>query len=230
MGSTARHGIRGLQGSVAQDRTGRDGELHQHGLDRRGRGVAADLGQAVRVRRRLRVAAGGDQLERDLGRHRRADWRPHLRRVRPQEDLPVRPAAVRVRRALDHLRAGAVDAAVRLLRRRPDGRRRRPRVVDADHRDGAGEDPRPVGRARTGALVHGRDRAADHRDRVPGARRVVAARAVRAALRRRADHLGAAAGDGRVGAVGEGADGGRSGARVRSSRCSSVATSARSAS
>src|SRR3954468_13305447 len=39
--------------------------------------------------------------------HRRADRRAHLRPVRSQEDLSVRPAAVCVRRAVDRVRAGA---------------------------------------------------------------------------------------------------------------------------
>ena len=103
---------------------------------------------------------GAMNSECDLGGHRRADRRAHLRPVGAQEDLPVRPAAVRVRRVVDRVRAGAVDAAVRLLRRRPDGGRGRARVVDADHRDRAGEGARAAGRARAGALVRGRDRAA----------------------------------------------------------------------
>ena len=63
--------------------------------------------QAVRPELELRRHHRRVQLQRDLGRRRRAGRRLAVRPLRTQAHLPVGPAALRVRPAVDHLRRSA---------------------------------------------------------------------------------------------------------------------------
>src|SRR4051794_34949319 len=60
--------------------------------------------------------------------------------------FPVRPVAVRVWGAGVRVRAGAVDAVVRVLRGGAHGRRGRPRLADADHVGAKPSATRPTAR------------------------------------------------------------------------------------
>ena len=134
------------------DHFGGNDKLYRCRFDCGGRRRTHALGKGIRDERHAAWPAWRLQFKRDFGGHRRADRRTHLRQVRPEIRLHVRPALLHARHASDHLRPKLSHALYRLLHCRTRRRCGNHRLMDTHCRTGSDRKTGAPLRRRTGGL------------------------------------------------------------------------------